>query len=113
MVEDILFYFAYAFIKASENDKVDDESFLKILKRYIKIMNNMEMDRRNLSDDDEDDYDDDDDDYKKEKRKINILKVFPWVSFNLNIVIQIVAFICFFILMKRIKINLIMVSHHH
>ena len=94
--EDALFYFVYTFIIMVENDKEDEESFQKISKVFNKIMNNMEKDRRNLSNDD-------DDDDEKEKRKYDILKILPWISFNLNAVIQIIAFIFLLFLVKRIK----------
>ena len=92
--EDALFYFVYSFIKFNENDEEESDSFQKILDIYTKIMNNVNEDdrRRNLSDDEE-----------KEKRKINILKILPWISFSLNAFVQILALIFIILLIKRIK----------
>ena len=92
--EDALFYFVYSYIKFFENDNEDSDSFKKIFDIYSKIMNNIDEDdrRRNLSDDEE-----------KEKRKMDILKILPWISFSLNAFVQILALIFIILLIKRIK----------
>ena len=48
---------------------------------------------------------DKDDDLKKIKNKLNILKVLPWVSFNFNAFIQILAIIFIALIMKRINLK--------
>lgn len=95
--EDALFYFVFSYIKFIEGDHHDEisDSQIKILEIFEKIMNNIdeEEDRRRLSDDDE----------EKEKRKLNILKILPWISFSLNAFIQILALVFIILLIKRIK----------
>ena len=96
--EDALFYFVFSYIKFIEGDHHDgiSDSQQKILEIFGKIMNNPdeEEDRRNLSDDN---------DAEKEKRKMNILKILPWLSFSLNAFIQILALVFIILLIKRIK----------
>ena len=107
VAEEVLFYFLYYFIVLVESiDDIDDVNDLieigkkleKIQKILIKIMNNKK---------EEDDIFafDKDDDEKKRKNKLNILKVLPWVSFNFNAFIQILAIIFIALIMKRINLK--------
>ena len=89
--EDILFYFVY-YIIAYDEDKEKDEKYLDMLEIYVDIMNNQEKSRL-LSDDDE----------EKEEKKLKVLKVLPWISFNLNIFFQILGIIFIIFIFKRIK----------
>lgn len=90
--EDILFYFVYYIIAYDEN-KEKDEKYLDMVKIYQDIMNNQEKSRL-LSDDD---------DEEKEEKKLKVLKVLPWISFNLNIFFQILGIIFIIFIFKRIK----------
>ena len=90
--EDILFYFVY-YIIAYDEDKEKDEKYLDMLEIYVDIMNNQEKSRL-LSDDD---------DEEKEEKKLKVLKVLPWISFNLNIFFQILGIIFIIFIFKRIK----------
>ena len=101
VVEDALFYYVYAYITFSENNMEDYESRLKIMKAFQKIMNKYNGEGRALSNDDEDYYDgDEENDFEK---KIKRLKALPWVSFNLNAFVQILAIFIILLLIKRIK----------
>ena len=106
VAEEVLFYFLYFlvnyYIKALEHDidyiLKNKNKLEKIQKILIKIMNNKK---------EEDDIFafDKDDDEKKRKNKLNILKVLPWVSFNFNAFIQILAIIFIALIMKRINLK--------
>ena len=105
--EDALFYYVYAYITFSENNLEDYESRLKIRKAFQKIMNKYNGEGRALSNDDEDYYDDeeyhDDEGENDFEKKIKRLKALPWVSFNLNAFVQILAIFIILLLIKRIK----------
>ena len=106
VAEEVLFYFLYYlvnfYIKRLEHDLdyilKNRNKLEKIQKILIKIMNNKK---------EEDDIFafDKDDDEKKRKNKLNILKVLPWVSFNFNAFIQILAIIFIALIMKRINLK--------
>ena len=108
VVEDALFYYVYAYMTLSENNEEDYESRLKIMKAFQKIMNKYNGEGRALSNDDEGYYDDEDyydgdeeeNDFEKKKKW---LKALPWVSFNLNAFVQILAIFIILLLIKRIK----------
>ena len=101
VVEDALFYYVYAYMTISENNEEDYESRLKIKKAFQKIMNKYNEEGRALSND-EDYYDADEEENDFEK-KIKRLKALPWVSFNLNAFVQILAIFIILLLIKRIK----------
>ena len=121
VVEDALFYYVYFFIALSPSDEVDFESLEKKMKAFQKIMNKLYKDTRRLSDDEDyyddeeyyDDYYDDDyyddgedffdDEEDKLQKKIKRLKTLPWVSFNFNAFLQILAAFLIILLIKRIK----------
>ena len=108
VVEDALFYYVYAYMTFSENNEEDYESRLKIMKAFQKIMNKYNGEGRALSNDDEGYYDDEDyydgDEEENDfKKKIKRLKALPWVSFNLNAFVQILAIFIILLLIKRIK----------
>ena len=106
VAEEVLFYFlyylAYFYIKFMEGDfeymLENEKKMEKTSKILKKIMNNKK---------EEDDFlnFDKDDDLKKMKNKLNILKVLPWVSFNFNAFIQILAIIFIALIMKRINLK--------
>jgi len=107
VAEEVLFYFLYYFIVLGESiDDIDDVNDLieigkkleKIQKILIKIMNNKKEEDDIFAFDKEDDE-------KKRKNKLNILKVLPWVSFNFNAFIQILAIIFIALIMKRINLK--------
>jgi len=108
VVEDALFYYVYAYMTISENNEEDYESRLKIMKAFQKIMNKYNGEGRALSNDDEGYYDDEDyydgDEEENDfEKKIKRLKALPWVSFNLNAFVQILAIFIILLLIKRIK----------
>ena len=107
VVEDALFYYVYAYMTFSENNEEDYESRLKLMKAFQKIMNKYNIEGRALSNDDEDYYDDeeyhDDEGENDFEKKIKRLKALPWVSFNLNAFVQILAIFIILLLIKRIK----------
>ena len=110
VTEEVLFYFLYNYIyytlKLIEQDYEDRderreirEKLEKIGKILTKIMNNIKEEEDDILTFDEDD------DEKKIKNKLNILKVLPWVSFNFNAFIQILAIIFIALIMKRINLK--------
>ena len=100
--EIILFYLVYYYIIALIDffilDKYVDWEKVSIKKKEIfdKIMDNQAR-RRILSDIDED--------RMKMKTKLYTLKILPWISFSLNILIQILGIIFIILIRKRIKIK--------
>ena len=112
VVEDALFYYVYFFLTFSPSGDEDLESLEKKTKAFTKIMNKMYKDARRLSDDDDyydddyyDDYDDEDiyDEADKLEKKIKRLKTLPWISFNFNAFLQILAAFVVIFLIIRIK----------
>ena len=108
VAEEVLFYFLYYFIvlveSAHDIDDFDDlmelyKKMEKIEKILTKIMNNIKEEEDDIL------VFDKDDDEKKRKNKLNILKVLPWVSFNFNAFIQILAIIFIALIMKRINLK--------
>ena len=107
VAEEVLFYFLYYYIvlveSAHDIDDFDDlmelyKKMEKIEKILTKIMNNKKEEDGLFA------FDKDDDE-KKRKNKLNILKVLPWVSFNFNAFIQILAIIFIALIMKRINLK--------
>ena len=113
VVEDALFYYVYFYITftPSPNDNEDLKSIEKKRKAFEKIMNKMYKDSRRLSDDDDyydddyyDDYDDEDIYGEADKlEKLKRLKTLPWISFNFNAFLQILAAFLVIFLIIRIK----------
>ena len=91
IAEDVLFYFIYYSISLSDNVKGHDKS-QKIRKIVDNIMNNKKSKG---------------DSYKglKDDKKIQILKVIPWIAINVNTFIQILSLIFIIFILKRIKIK--------
>ena len=106
VAEEVLFYFLYYlvnfYIKRLEHDLdyilKNRKKLEKIEKILTKIMNNKKEEDGLFA------FDKDDDE-KKRKNKLNILKVLPWVSFNFNVFIQILAIIFIALIMKRINLK--------
>ena len=114
VVEDALFYYVYFYFTftPSPNGNEDLKSIEKKMKAFTKIMNKMYKDSRRLSDDDDyydDDYYDDYDDENiygeanKLEKKMKRLKTLPWISFNFNAFLQILAAFVVIFLIIRIK----------
>ena len=110
VVEDALFYYVYFFLTFSPSGDEDLESLEKKTKAFEKIMNKMYKDARRLSDDDDDYYDDDyyddyddEDIYGEADKKMKRLKTLPWISFNFNAFLQILAAFLVIFLIIRIK----------
>ena len=108
VTEEVLFYFLYYYIVLVKSyhdiDDFDDlmelyKKMEKIEKILTKIMNNIKEEEDDIL------VFDKDDDEKKRKNKLNILKVLPWVSFNFNAFIQILAIIFIALIMKRINLK--------
>ena len=108
VAEEVLFYFLYYYIVLVKSyhdiDDFDDlmelyKKMEKIEKILTKIMNNIKEEEDDIL------VFDKDDDEKKRKNKLNILKVLPWVSFNFNAFIQILAIIFIALIMKRINLK--------
>ena len=108
VAEEVLFYFLYYYIVLVKSyhdiDDFDDlmelyKKMEKIEKILTKIMNNIKEEEDDIL------VFDKDDDEKKRKNKLNILKVLPWVSFNFNVFIQILAIIFIALIMKRINLK--------
>ena len=107
VAEEVLFYFLYYlvnfYIKRLEHDLdyilKNRNKLEKIGKILTKIMNNIKEEEDDIL------VFDKDDDEKKRKNKLNILKVLPWVSFNFNVFIQILAIIFIALIMKRINLK--------
>ena len=96
--EIILFYLVYYYIIALIDffvlDKyVDWEKFN--MEIFDKIMDNQERRRALSVNDDKDRF----------KTKLYTLKILPWISFSLNILIQILGIIFIILIRKRIKIK--------
>ena len=96
--EIILFYLVYYYIIALIDffflDKyVDWEKFN--MEIFDKIMDNQERIRALSVNDDKDRF----------KTKLYTLKILPWISFSLNILIQILGIIFIILIRKRIKIK--------
>ena len=98
IVEDVLFYFVYAFLGflVSDFDGFDYDSYVKIVKVFYKIMNNFDYEVL-LSDEDEDRY--------VIINKIKTLRTLPWISFNINIIIQFITLIFFYNLIRKIRLK--------
>jgi len=102
IVEDVLFYFVYAFfgfflsIIEGDTDGFDNDSYEKIAKAFEKIMNNI---------DDGDQLFDDDDDRDDIINKIKTLRTLPWISFNINIIIQFITLMLFYNLIRKIRLK--------
>ena len=108
VAEEVLFYFLYYYIVLVESiDDIDDVNDLieigkkleKIEKILTKIMNNIKEEEDDILVFDKEEK------KKKRKNKLNILKVLPWVSFNFNAFIQILAIIFIALIMKRINLK--------
>ena len=100
IVEDVLFYFVYAFfgffLSVIEGDVngIDNDSYEKIVKVFEKIMNNI---------DEGDQLFDDDDDRDDIINKVKTLLTLPWISFNINIIIQFITLMFFCNLIRKIR----------
>ena len=107
VAEEVLFYFLYYFIVLVESiDDIDDvNDFIEIGKKLEKIQQIVIKIMNNKKEEDGLFAFDKDDDEKKRKNKLNILKVLPWVSFNFNAFIQILAIIFIALIMKRINLK--------
>ena len=106
VAEEVLFYFLYFLVNYNIKGLEPDLDYIlknknkleKIKKILIKILNNKKEEDGLLNFDKNDDL-------KKIKNKLNILKVLPWVSFNFNAFIQILAIIFIALIMKRINLK--------
>ena len=102
IVEDVLFYFVYAFfgffLSVIEGDVngIDNDSYEKIVKVFEKIMNNI---------DEGDQLFDDDEDRDDIINKIKTLRTLPWISFNINIIIQFITLMFFCNLIRKIRLK--------
>ena len=67
----------------------------KKAKNFYKIMDKLDWGKK--------DFDFDDDNLEGVVKKLNILKILPWIAFNFNILIQFIMFIFIIILIGRIK----------
>jgi hypothetical protein len=68
------------------------------LKNFYKIMDKLDEEKGEFGIDIDDDAD-----FTKILKKLNTLKILPWIAFNFNILIQFIMFIFIIILIGRIK----------
>ena len=110
VAEEVLFYFLYNYIyyftKLLEQDYEDRDERREIREKLEKIGKILTKIMNNIKEEEDDIFAfDKDEDEKKIKNKLNILKVLPWVSFNFNVFIQILAIIFIALIMKRINLK--------
>jgi len=102
IVEDVLFYFIYAFfgfmlsILEGDIENFDSDSYKNIAETFDKIMNNVDDGVKLF---------DDDDDRNDIINKIKTLRTLPWISFNINIIIQFMTLIFFCNLIRKIRLK--------
>ena len=102
IVEDVLFYFIYAFfgfmlsILEGDIENFDSDSYKNIAETFDKIMNNVDEGVKLF---------DDDDDRNDIINKIKTLRTLPWISFNINIIIQFMTLIFFCNLIRKIRLK--------
>ena len=113
IVEEVLFSLTLAFMTIyyfllnslnNLNDD-DDEDYgwnwtpnnvnKKIIKNFYRIMDKLNWGKKK--------FDFDDDNFEEIVKKLNILQILPWITFNFNILIQFIMFIFILILIGRIK----------
>ena len=107
VAEEVLFYFLYYYIVLvkSYHDIDDFDDLMELYKKMEKIEKILTKIMNNKKEEDDIFAFDKEDDEKKRKNKLNILKVLPWVSFNFNAFIQILAIIFIALIMKRINLK--------